>query len=343
MKTKNELKNEVENLKLMHILGYYCYGHTIYTPRIEDNRIILISNHGWHGWELKIKFNKTKSLNHFLNILLGLGLAPILPVSKNDDLEDRYYKNETIIQFWEDKDLLKGYENIITQISEYYKYKFKNYSNILYYVAYIIHLIKNGLIKKLNPDLDYYKNISAIEIGYKKWYGSYFYVTTNRYNKRVKFNKKKKELYYLKKKKQDKKKFLSTTKKYKLNNILDKELREETDIFYNGDYNKKLLNDFENDLFNCYFEDAIDDNFLDYTLKNFFEDYLDVDYLFNPLDTCEYELNEYGYLDYISPEKDIVCPQCYCCVLPNRGQGNLCGSCEREDYLESEHNYYDFY
>lgn len=54
--------------------------------------------------------------------------------------------------------------------------------------------------------------------------------------------------------------------------------------------------------------------------------------------------NEHGFrqlviVDPTDGRYTPICAQCKACVLPNRGQGMLCGSCENELLVEFEHDY----
>ncbi len=63
-------------------------------------------------------------------------------------------------------------------------------------------------------------------------------------------------------------------------------------------------------------------------------------------------INEHGFNDYVLVENGEivrfasgkpmpVCPQCRCHVMPNRGNGCLCDSCNHELMVEFEHDYTD--
>ena len=54
-------------------------------------------------------------------------------------------------------------------------------------------------------------------------------------------------------------------------------------------------------------------------------------------------LNQHGFLDTLDEEGHPVCPQCHCCVMPNRGQGTLCNACNHDLLVECEADYNDAY
>ena len=59
--------------------------------------------------------------------------------------------------------------------------------------------------------------------------------------------------------------------------------------------------------------------------------------------------NKYGFIDHVLVENGEivrfdngdpmpVCPQCKCHVMPNKGQGTMCMSCQHEFDIECEHD-----
>ena len=49
--------------------------------------------------------------------------------------------------------------------------------------------------------------------------------------------------------------------------------------------------------------------------------------------------NEHGFFQLLDDEGHAVCCQCHCLVMPNRGQGALCSTCDYDAFIESEHDY----
>jgi hypothetical protein len=61
-------------------------------------------------------------------------------------------------------------------------------------------------------------------------------------------------------------------------------------------------------------------------------------------DIYHVEKNEYGYPQTMQEggpgQKDHpVCSCCYACVMPNRGQGTACDTCQSEAAMEMSHDY----
>jgi len=48
--------------------------------------------------------------------------------------------------------------------------------------------------------------------------------------------------------------------------------------------------------------------------------------------------NKYGFTDTVDNQGDIVCSQCHCLKMPNRGNGTMCNECIADDILECQHD-----
>ena len=55
--------------------------------------------------------------------------------------------------------------------------------------------------------------------------------------------------------------------------------------------------------------------------------------------TCDRVINSYNNPQYVDEHGSPVCPQCHCLVMPNRGQGCMCESCNHEALIEFQHDY----
>ena len=66
------------------------------------------------------------------------------------------------------------------------------------------------------------------------------------------------------------------------------------------------------------------------------------------IDTSYYPIyrdveNKHGFKDCLDINCDHpyipLCPTCHCCVMPNRGQGMICDTCDHEFTLHCQHDY----